>query len=369
MKMKWVAVLTGVVLMASASAWAAPSTYLVRVDTKNNIDRTAVSRVGLAIEGVDLTDGSVTVRATDKQIQEIGELGFDVTPEPDFALDFPAGMENYHDHAELVAALADVVAAYPSILAGFSAGTTTEGRQIPGVKISDNPGADETEEGAILIAALYHSREPVSLEVALDFIMYLASNYGVDAYVTYLVDNREIYVIPMVNPDGYVYDVENDLDYWRKNRRDNPNTNCEGVDLNRNYSVDFGGGGASSNPCSETYHGPSALSEPETQAMAAFFDAHENVTTALNIHSYGRLILYPWGNTATPIADATDLATHQAIGAAFADLTGYDDMQSYGLYQTSGDAVDWQYGVLGLTAFTLELTDGFGFYPPTGFFR
>jgi hypothetical protein len=155
---------------------------------------------------------------------------------------------------------------------------------------------------------------------------------------------------------------------WRKNREINAGTSCIGVDLNRNYNYHWIGPGSTSGPCTETYRGPSAFSEPETQHLRDFINAHANIHMILSIHTYQKLVLYPWGYTYDPIADQTDFLAYRTLAEAMAKLNGYTPTQASGLYITNGDSDDWEYGAKGIFAFTFELEPGqldpLGFYPP-----
>ncbi|NNE08846.1 MAG: T9SS type A sorting domain-containing protein [Gemmatimonadetes bacterium] len=272
----------------------------------------------------------------------------------------------FYTYSETVDFLDSLHAAHPSITTDKdSIGTTLEGNTIWAMKISDNPNSDEAEP-EVLFDALHHARETITVSVVLNFMRHLCANYGTDAQATFLVENREIWFVPIVNPDGYLYNEAqnpNGGGLWRKNR--NPNGGgCVGVDLNRNYDIDFGGAGASSNPCDETYHGPSAFSELETQAMRDFIDAHEFVTHN-SYHSVVGATLYPWGwTTSAP----PDLATFQSVADGMNEFNGYTSGNVFDIlaYLASGGMLDWSYGDTTnhseVIAFTTEV-GGTGFWP------
>ena len=125
----------------------------------------------------------------------------------------------------------------------------------------------------------------------------------------------------------------------------------------------------------ETYRGPAAFSEPETRAIRDFVLAHPNITAAISFHTYGELILYPYGYTASPSPPDMNphgLSLFRALGRAMASTTGYTLQQASELYVTDGDTVDWLYGALGIYAFTFEMyppTEPPGFYPPATYIR
>lgn len=181
----------------------------------------------------------------------------------------------------------------------------------------------------------------------------------------------DVYVVPMANPDGYVYTWTTNR-FWRKNRRINADSDCNGVDLNRNWDFHFGVG-ASDRPCSEVYKGPSAFSEPETRALRdAMLREKDNLMLVLSLHSYGQFLLYPWGWTAEEEAPGTPqlIATGQVFVEAVKAATGaqYSVKNSAGdLYLASGATDDWAMAMLGTKyVYTLELRDtgGSGFLLP-----
>ena len=176
---------------------------------------------------------------------------------------------------------------------------TYEGRFLQLVKISDNPGTDEEEEPQILYTALHHAREPGSMQQLIYFMWYLLENYDSNESIKQIIDNSELYFVPCVNPDGYIYNETSEPSgggMWRKNRRDN-----HGVDNNRNYSyVDNNGNevwntsGTSSSPNGSTYAGDEPFSEAENRAVRYLVES-KNFKLALNNHTYGNLLLYPYG--------------------------------------------------------------------------
>jgi hypothetical protein len=234
------------------------------------------------------------------------------------------------------------------------------------MKVSDNPDIEE-DEPEILFDGNHHAREWMTIEVCLYILNYLTDNYLTNATIENIVNNRQIWVIPVVNPDGRVYDSPEDdpADHsnqpwgWRKNRRDNGDGSY-GVDLNRNYGYMWGGAGASSDPSEPTYRGPEPFSENETQAIRDFVMEH-NFVFAISYHSYGQLILYPWGYTynesedddilSKVASDMSDLMTNKANSST----TGYTPAQGSDLYMTSGTTDDWLYGEFGIYSFCIEL--------------
>jgi hypothetical protein len=171
------------------------------------------------------------------------------------------------------------------------------------------------------------------------------------------VDRCEWYLLPVMNPDGYVYTWTTER-FWRKNRRNNGDGTF-GVDLNRNWGHQWGGAGSSGSTDSETYRGPSPFSEPETQNMRDFFIAHPDIVAYIDYHSFSQLHLWPWGWTASPTPDE---AKFDVLGQSYVDIVFSVHGEVYipgpimtTLYQADGTSVDYAYGVHDVLAFTTEL--------------
>ena len=280
-------------------------------------------------------------------------------------------MGGYYTFNEIVAQLDSMYNQYPNIITQkFQIGTSQEGRPIWAVKISDNPNLSETEP-KVGYDALIHAREPQSMASLLYFMWYLLQNYGSNQEVTHLVNNREMFFVPCVNPDGYEYNRltnPNGGGMWRKNRRNNGDGSY-GVDLNRNFGYMWGydNNGSSPIPSSETYRGPFAFSEPEAQAVRDFAIMN-NYGTHFNMHSYQNAFLYPWGyiNALTP-----DSAAYIEFAS---DMSAYNQY-SYGNsgqilgYNSNGSVRDWMYGEQTTKqkafGYTVEIgSSSDGFWPP-----
>jgi len=266
---------------------------------------------------------------------------FDPTVPSNFHLGAMAGFYTYQEFLDELDAMQ---VAYPNLITSkspISTFTSHEGRAIHWVKISDNPNVDENEN-EVLYSALHHAREPASLSQLIFYMWYLLENYGTDPEVTYLVDNTEMYFVPMLNPDGYVHNEVNSPGgggMHRKNKR-NVGSSNPGVDLNRNYSYHWNESGTSANPNNDTYAGTNAFSEPETQAMKWFCENH-SFEFAHNAHTYGNSLLFPIGWANAPLAADHDYFTaftnHQVL------FNGFNNMKSSGLYPAAGDSDDWMY--------------------------
>ena len=256
-------------------------------------------------------------------------------------------MGGYLKYNEMLAELDAMAAQYPNLITvktPISTFVTHQNRPIYYVKISDNPAQEESAEPKVLYTAIHHAREPMSLMETIFYMWYLLENYSSNEEIQYLVNNLQLYFVPCINPDGYVYNETtnpNGGGMWRKNRRNNGG-NVYGVDLNRNYSYGWGTTGTSTNTSNETYCGPSAFSEPETQAIR-WLVQNNNFETAFNAHTYAEDILFPIGTTTAEFADHHNY--FQAETDHMVQFNGYTAMKSSGLYPASGDSDDYMYKV------------------------
>jgi hypothetical protein len=278
--------------------------------------------------------------------------------------DFPSRDAGYHSLSEMVADIMAVEAAHPNLVDVFSIGLSHEGRPIWAAKVSDNVTTDETEP-EVLIDALHHAREHLSVEQALYLFHVLTDEYASDQRVGALVDEREIWFIFALNPDGFVFDLGGDpYRAWRKNRQPNSGTSAIGTDLNRNYGYRWNCcGGSTGDRSARTYRGLKPFSAPETRALRDFVQSRvvggrQQIRTHLTLHSNGERILYPYGYT---VADRPsdmsqdDHAVLEALAEAMADRNGYRPMQSSDVYVNDGNQMDWMYGRHRILSFTFEL--------------
>jgi len=279
---------------------------------------------------------------------------------PDFrvAADNEGGINgDFHDYRELERDIFLLADSHPELARVVDIGDSLEGRNIYALKISDNVWADE-DEAAVVFLGCHHAREWISVEVPFLMGKYLLENYQGDGNIKGLVDNSEIWIVPLVNPDGLEYSIHF-YRYWRKNRRDNGDGSF-GVDLNRNYGFEWGHDdiGSSPDPSSETYRGRSAFSEPETQAVRNLLEGR-NFQALVSFHSYSQVILYPWGykEEASPEEDLL-YTLAENMSRLMEEVNGRDyepARAGASFYLTNGDTTDWSFGVFGIPSFTVEL--------------
>lgn len=292
------------------------------------------------------------------------------------------GYACYETVEETFAAADALIAAQPTLASWVNAGPSWQKTQNPAtgydlkvLKLT-NSGMEAPPQGKpkLFVNSAIHAREYTTAPLVLEFARWLVNGYGTDADATWILNHHEVHLLLHTNPDGRKR-AETGLS-WRKNVNNYycANSNTRGADLNRNFSHSWNstaGQGSSGSQCSLTYRGPSAGSEPETQAIEGYIrslwpdrrgpganDLAPADTSGihLDIHSYGQLVLWPWGNTATPAPNGAAL---QTLGRRFAFFNGYAPQQSIGLYPTDGTSDNPSYGELGVAAFTFELGTSF----------
>jgi carboxypeptidase T len=279
--------------------------------------------------------------------------------------DFPNADAAYHNYKETTDLLNQMVSKNSDIASLFSIGKTIEGRDIWCLRINSSAKgkAASSKPGALFLGNI-HAREHLANEVPLLFAAWLFDHRN-DADVKSYIATLDIYVIPMGNPDGVEYDIKGGkYQYFRKNTRVNSDKSI-GVDLNRNFDSWWCQAGASTYPGADTYCGPKAFSEPESQALRDFMLARKNIKTHISYHSYASEVLYPWGGNDADVPDARDKQVFEKVAGQLASLTGYTAEKSSTMYIATGDSCDWAYAAGKIFAFTIEL-EGSSFYPGAG---
>ncbi|MCW5766621.1 MAG: hypothetical protein KIT68_11675 [Phycisphaeraceae bacterium] len=281
----------------------------------------------------------------------------------------PAFFDDFRDLAAIDAKLNEFVAARPDLCARLNAGTSIEGRQIWVLRIA-RPSAPAGQP-AVLLNGTQHAREWLSPMSVMYIADELVSKADSDPTLAAALDRFTFYIVPTVNPDGYAYTwtpgtASNPLPnrLWRKNKWRNASNALRGVDLNRNWGFQWGGAGASTNQSNETYRGTGPFSEPETQAMRDFITARPEILAHIDFHTYGRLILSPWGYTSLfPVENPRFGDVNAAMKSAIIGATGgvyTAGPSNVTIYPASGVAPDWMYGARGTAGWTIELAPGDG---------
>jgi hypothetical protein len=301
-------------------------------------------------------------------------------------------LDGYRTVAEMRALLESSAAQHPDLTQFFIYGSSWEktnsqsqqGHDLFGIRLTNRLKAGP--KPVFLLIAAVHARELSTSEIALRLVRHLLDNYSSDGDARWLLDEHEVVVVPVVNPDGRVIAERGYLQ--RKNTNNTYGGECAqppspgnhfGVDLNRNHTFQWGEVNRPSEPpCGQTFPGSSAASEPETRAIPdlalslfpdqrgpAITDAAPQDATGvmITLHSTGNLVLWPWGSTGSPAPNANELSM---IGTKFAAYNGYRPQQSIHLYPTSGTTDEWLYGELGVASFTFEI--GLTVGPCGGFF-
>ncbi len=267
-----------------------------------------------------------------------------------------AGNPGYFTYAEMVSEMNALATAYPSLVTVYSIGNSANGTAIKGIKISHSDPSENKPE--VLYTGLQHAREAIGGTSLIFFMEYLAENYGSDARIKELLDNRQLYIIPCLNPDGYAFNYGgSSASYpvtggglWRKSRRNTGGGAANiGVDLNRNYGIDWGNctGATSScgsnNKTDDTYYGPSAFSEPETQALRDFVYS-KHFVNAIDQHCYGPYYSLPYGRPSLhPVLSHVDSAYYTYIPALMGLYNGHRAGNSPETvnYEVAGGIKDW----------------------------
>ncbi|MBM7173200.1 zinc carboxypeptidase [Streptomyces sp. G44] len=353
--------------------------------TDDRAARTALARTGVTIDDVDAR--AVVVSADGGEAARLRAAGYELKAlagppkrtdgqavEPK---DFPPADAKYHNYAEMTAEIDQRVAAHPNLMSKRVIGKSYAGRDIVAIKISDNVAADEAEP-EILFTHHQHAREHLTVEMALYLLRELGDDYATDARVKKMVDSREIWIVPDMNPDGGEYDIATgSYRSWRKNRQPNSGSTSVGTDMNRNWAYKWGCcGGSSGSAGSDTYRGRAAESAPEVKVVADFVRSRvvggkQQITASIDFHTYSELILWPYGYTyadTAPGLTQDDRDAHAAVGRKMAASNGYTPEQSSDLYITDGSIDDWLWGAQKIFSYTFEMypssAGGGGFYPP-----
>jgi len=359
--------LLALLLLVAGSGLTAQELRLAQVPVSGRTGLDSLARLGFEVADVRMVAGQLTaVIVVSTQTERLlRSRGFAVAavagapPPSALAADTFKVYRSFDKPGTGIRATLAAWAAADTLIHVDSIGSSIEGRPILAVKIGDS--GDSPARPNVLFIGTHHAREWVSTEVAMRLIRWLA-----DSLPRPLLASRDIWVIPVENPDGYQYTFTTSR-LWRKNRRPNADGTF-GVDPNRNYPAFWGvdDAGSSPMPGSEIYRGPAPASEPETQAIMAFHAAHPPVL-AISYHSYTDLVLYPYGFRYGELAPdltvfralaGTDLQPGVRDSVPASTLSAYHPGPGWTLYTTNGEYTDWAYRAFGTFAFTAELTSG-----------
>ncbi len=278
----------------------------------------------------------------------------------------------YHTFDQTIQALKDIEFNYGNIAKVYNLGTSCNEESVVALKISSSPTENIPDKKETLFVGAHHAREWISVEVPLGIAEYITSHYSTNIRIKEIVDNSEIWIIPILNPDGFIYSWESDR-YWRKNRRlfTFSGETAYGVDLNRNYDFDWCKTGASTDPASEEFCGPVAFSEKESQIIKTLITSDLNALAddfsgLITYHAYGQTILYPWSYSFEEKSPEELLLTE--VGTKMSEMILHESNKSYSVgqssdpslsYPTSGDTSDWFHSITDFkTTYTIELRPG-----------
>jgi carboxypeptidase T len=335
--------------------------YIVRSDSHQAPQLAQLIDLPLGLDIWQVKADHVVLRADEAKAARLRQMGYSIAEVIDtethvarFAT--AEAIAAYHSAETLEQDLRNLADSKPEIAELREIGRSLENRPIWALRIGERRDC----EHKLLFMGCHHAREWVSVEVPYLLAEHLVTNANQPPIRQWL-QKGEIWVAPMVNPDGHEFSRTQDR-LWRKNRRTNVDGSI-GVDPNRNYGYMWGTlniNTSSHVPSDQTYVGPRAFSEPETQAVRNLV-ARELFRGVITYHSFSQLILYPWGYTLEPIPDSSDASTMTKLAKRMQQLirgvhgTTYTPQQSSQLYLTAGDTTDWTYGEYGIPSFTIEL--------------
>jgi carboxypeptidase T len=306
-----------------------------------------IGQMDIDVAGVSIKDKMIDVVINQNELWKLEEAGFNVEVTLTKEI-FRAPDSEYQTPVKVEAFIKKYAAKFPNLTQIVEVGKTVQDRTIYGIKISDNAAERELNESTVLFNSMHHAREVMGPEVGIDIISYLLDNYATDVKVKHWVDSNEIYVVPMVNPDGnnLVWTRNN---MWRKNARGG-----YGVDLNRNYPFNWNAcNGSSRSRNSQTFRGPKPASEPETQAIMSLVDRIRPVFD-ISYHSYSELVLYPFGCSDERTGN---LKVVEGIGKELGKLLDYKPGTPWELlYNADGGDIDWMYGQFQVIPYVIELS-------------
>lgn len=367
-------------------------------------DRAQLQRIASRFQHVVVDDATHTAQweATIDEVRALRRAGIDVRiDEPATAMlrqaedalaigtDSISGYACYRTVEESYATMQQLASQRPDLARVVDIGPTWLRSRDAGAGyrmqalVLGNAATDATiaNKPSMVVLASVHAREYTPAELLTRFAEWLVLGHGVDPEATWLLDSYRFHLVLQGNPDGRKKAEAGAS--WRKNVN-NTNGSCSatgyGVDLNRNFPFRWNSaaGGSSGDPCVGNYRGPQRQSEPETQNLLRYIagvpDANgvyrggvfpdrraDAITSAapvdtrgvfIDLHSYAKMVLWPWAHTTSSAADAVALRT---MGRRLAWFNGYSPRQWVGLYVADGTNTDAMYGLLGVPSYTIEM--------------
>lgn len=338
-------------LANSAALGDGRDAVVLRFNSDAQLD--ALAKAGLDLfENVDRQAGTVGAALDAKGRALVASLGVAIQPDLSMARSARAGFPSgYQSVDEVYAGMKALAAKHPSIAKLHEIGQSLEGRPILAMQMTSKP--NDAALPSVRIQSGQHSRELPTVELSSRLMATLAEGYGKDGQITALLDSRDVWIVPVVNPDGR-HKVQGGSAMWRKNTRNN-----RGVDTNRNADDHWSQGNSSS--WADDYRGEAPFSEPESAAMRDLC-VKEKFKVAIDVHNFGGMILWPPGFT-TEVSK--DEARFRALGDQMGRGTGYTKVGTIArtIYKTYGDFATWEYTQLGTLSFACELGDS-GFAAP-----
>lgn len=359
---------------------AEPDILIIRVENPDQQLYQKIQANNINITYRDL-DGSIEILVPENKSYLLDQKIYDFRIENTLS-GIRRDIDGYHSYDELTVELQQIADDYPDFTSLFSLGKSTahlyylEGKEnyedfqheIWCIKLSDNPELEEDEPNVYFVGEI-HARETISLEVDLYLLNYLVEKYGVDDQVTDWINNRQIWFVPLMNPDGYKLVYDGDHLAHRKNMRDNDNdeipdsSSADGVDMNRNFGYVWGPNGTSSSPLSQIYNGPNAWSEVEVCYLRDLIQGRK-FYAGITYHSQGEYVLYPLGHLPGACAYDHEIMDDLAVNMA-ATIPGiysgtYTPLQAVDFgYTCQGTMGDWSYSEERVFGYTVELARTF----------
>jgi hypothetical protein len=319
--------------VASSGSFHSSDSHIVTVSLPEPNTLTMIARQGIPIITVDRLKMEAVVLVTPEERTWLSALGLTPQIVPDSIAEEqgwksnPTVNRDFHSYAEMTTALQTIADTYPDIASLYDLGHSVQDRVLWGLKITDNPTIEE-DEPEVRMCGVHHGNEDMGAELCLLLAQYLTDNYGTNTTVTSLVDSREIWIIPMVNPDGHEMGIRE---------------NANGVDLNRDYGYMWGGWGDSPHP----------FSQPETQVMR-MNALNNSFVLSLSFHTSAEVVNYIWNYKEQR---APDNALIENLSEQYGSHTGYWVVEGYDWYQTMGDTNDFSYGCRGDFDWTIETSN------------